>query len=229
MRERHPRPGILGAVDVGRQVATVDRPHTCTPATVGHKSRVNPGVAAMARAARDRCPSGLPPPLRVTTEPPTAPTVEVCRNPTAKAPVSRLCRRRPTAGRWPRTRRADTGAGWPRPEPAAVMVMCAASEGQARRPGACPATGRHIELRVAGHLSERARRVRRRSGRVRRGRDSDPGGSARPVPCPRAVGSVQLAGPPGDLAASDPAMRLSRSGGSDNASRARGGNHGSDR
>ena len=31
----------------------VDRPHTCTPATVGHESRVNPGVAAMARATRD--------------------------------------------------------------------------------------------------------------------------------------------------------------------------------
>jgi hypothetical protein len=37
------------------------------------------------------------------------------------------------------------------------MVMSAGSEGQARPPGACPATGRHIELRVAGHLSARAR------------------------------------------------------------------------
>jgi hypothetical protein len=43
------------------------------------------------------------------------------------------------------------------PEPAAVMVMDAASWGQARPPGACPATGRRIELRVAGHLSARAR------------------------------------------------------------------------
>ena len=86
-RQHDPRPRILGAVDVGRQVATVDRPHTCTPATVGHESRVNPGVAAMARAARDRRPSGLPPPLRVTTSHRSAPTVEVCRNPTATAPV----------------------------------------------------------------------------------------------------------------------------------------------
>ena len=45
----------------------------------------------------------------------------------------------------------------PSPDPAAVVVMSAASEGQARPPGACPATGRHIELRVAGHLSARAR------------------------------------------------------------------------
>ena len=37
------------------------------------------------------------------------------------------------------------------------MVMDAASSGQARPPGACPATGRRIELRVAGHLSARAR------------------------------------------------------------------------
>ena len=36
------------------------------------------------------------------------------------------------------------------------MVM-GASGGQARPPGACPATGRQIELRVVGHLSERAR------------------------------------------------------------------------
>ena len=110
MRQRDPRPGILGAVDVGRQVATVDRPHTCTPATVGHESRVNPGVAAMARATRDRRPSGLPPPLRVTTEPP----IGAYRRDVPKP-----------------------SAGQPHPEPAA--------------------TGRHIELRVAGHLSERAR------------------------------------------------------------------------
>jgi hypothetical protein len=38
-----------------------------------------------------------------------------------------------------------------------VTVVGAASWGQARPLGACPATGRHIELRVAGHLSERAR------------------------------------------------------------------------
>jgi hypothetical protein len=37
------------------------------------------------------------------------------------------------------------------------MVMDAASWGQERPPGACPATGRRIELRVAGHLSARAR------------------------------------------------------------------------
>ena len=36
------------------------------------------------------------------------------------------------------------------------MVM-GASGGQARPPGACPATGRQIELRVTGHLSARAR------------------------------------------------------------------------
>lgn len=44
----------------------------------------------------------------------------------------------------------------PIPEPAAVMVMDVASWGEAP-PGECPATGRRIELRVAGHLSERAR------------------------------------------------------------------------
>jgi len=37
------------------------------------------------------------------------------------------------------------------------MAKGAASGDQARPPGASPATGRHIELRVAGHLSERAR------------------------------------------------------------------------
>jgi hypothetical protein len=37
------------------------------------------------------------------------------------------------------------------------MVMDAASWGQARSPEACPAAGRRIELRVAGHLSARAR------------------------------------------------------------------------
>ena len=37
------------------------------------------------------------------------------------------------------------------------MVMDVASWGEAPPPGECPATGRRIELRVAGHLSERAR------------------------------------------------------------------------
>jgi hypothetical protein len=37
------------------------------------------------------------------------------------------------------------------------MIMDLASSGDAAPPGACPPTGRCIELRVAGHLSELAR------------------------------------------------------------------------
>ena len=123
-----PRPPILCAVDDGRQVATVDRPHRCTPATVGHESRVNPGVAAMARVALDRCLTGRPPPLRVTTGPPV--------------------------GAYRR------GVSKPRCEGARVAALPKSPDERGDGldpPAACPSTGRHIELRVAGHLSERAR------------------------------------------------------------------------
>jgi hypothetical protein len=120
----------------------------------------------MARVARDapigvdndaafRHLPGRPPPLRVTTEPPTGAYRRGVLNPTAKAPVSRLSKSpdEPADDLEP----ASPTPALVCPEPAAVMVMDAAPWGQARPPGACPATGRRIELRVAGHLSARAR------------------------------------------------------------------------
>jgi hypothetical protein len=57
-RRRVPCPGILGEIDAGRQAATVDRTHGCTPATSGTQGRVNPDETALARVAAN-APTGV--------------------------------------------------------------------------------------------------------------------------------------------------------------------------
>ena len=202
MRQRDPRPRILGAVDVGRQVATVDRPHRCTPATVGHGSRVNPGVAAMARV----CPRSVPD--------------------RATSPAEGDDR---AAGRRLPSRCVETRCEGAR---VAALPKSPGEPGDGLDPpGACPSTGRHIELRVAGHLSERARGafgddrvVCADAETVIRGVLPDPSHVHEFLARCRSLGLQVIS------LRRDPAMRLSRSGGSDERFRAaRGGNHGSDR
>ena len=209
VRQRDPRPRILGAVDVGRQ-----SPRSTDP-------------MAVARDLRQRKPSE---PGRDsngksgTRSAPVRATSPVAGDDRAAG------RRLPSRCVEPHCEGARVAALPKSPgEPAVGLEPAAATPALVAPPGARGNRATHRATGGRPSVGAGAWRVRRRPGRVRRRRDSDPGGVARPVPCPRVLGPVQLAGPPGDLAASDPAMRLSRSGGSDNASRARGGNHGSNR